>query len=115
MNNMNYNKQSLTNDLEAFRAEITNHSKYVQADSKTVQARVKQLFNTDSIFYIRFNLAYVLINSPDYAINDAVQREAKELIELLIYNLFVDLPKTQQAGLYLSLETAKNILSKINA
>lgn len=112
---MTYNKQALTNDLESLRAEIKNRSTYVKSDSKTVQARVKQLFNTDSIFYVRFNLAYVLINSPDYAINDPVQREVKELIQMLIYNLFVDLPKTQQDGLYLSLETAKNILSKINA
>ncbi|MEY3289267.1 MAG: hypothetical protein RLZZ419_1509 [Pseudomonadota bacterium] len=109
-----YDKIGLCNDLGRLSDEIRLNSSYIKADMKTVGIRVNQLMRGNVSFMASWNYVVALVSRSDYPSTETQQLRAGGILQEMVFDLYVSLPKTQQAGLHLSKESWVYLYYRLN-
>lgn len=89
-----YDTPALFNDL--IRALESVRSHYLKLDIKELAVRVAQLRRNDELFKAQFAHLQALVNKSDYLTSEAMQNSAGGLIESLIRDLYITIPKSRR-------------------
>ncbi|UOA10265.1 hypothetical protein [Methylobacter sp. S3L5C] len=95
-----YDTSALANDL--IRALGSVRSNFLKLDLKELAVRVPQLRGHDELFKAQFAHLQALVNKSDYLTSEAMQNSAVGLIESLIRDLYLAIPKSRRNELCLT-------------